>query len=460
MRSKRWSLKKIEMDSLPSAESETIEFKKQWTGRALYDITAFSNHRGGIIYMGVRKDGTVIGFDGGDDEQQRISSQIHDNLNLTPQFNIQEFSGKPVLLIRISPTQRLVSYRGRYLTRVGTTNRDMTTEEIGARTLEIHGRTWDTLESPWGIDEVDSGLLERFVGLAKERLPGIQPSDPMEKILGNLNLICNAKLTNAAVLLFTQVPQRLFPHAQLRIGRFKGSNIVDSHDFQGSLLEILDQAMQKLRDMLEVKYDIRVDKSDLEGLQRKEVWEYPREAMREALINALAHRDYTVSANVQIRAEDDHLSLWNPGRLPKGIQIEQLKEQVHPSVLRNPLIAQVLYYAGLVERWGTGTTRIIERCANQGLPEPTFEEVDNGFRLTLTKDIYQPARLKKLSLNERQIKIIKIVKEHTQIRLSDLVEILTEVTDRTLRRDLNLLVEKGLLHAKGEKKGRTYTISR
>lgn len=129
-------------------------------------------------------------------------------------------------------------------------------------------------------------------------------------------------------------------------------------------------------------------------------------------------------------------------------------------MLRNPLIAQVLYYAGLVERWGTGTTRIIERCANQGLPEPTFEEVNNGFRVILTKDIYHPARLKKLILNERQIKIIKIVKEHKQIRLSDLVEILTEVTDRTLRRDLNLLVEKGLLHAKGEKKGRTYTISR
>ena len=120
------------MDSLPSAESETIEFKEQWTRRALYDITAFSNHRGGTIYIGVRKDGTVVGFDGGDDEQQRISNQIHDNLNLTPQFNIQEFSSKPIIVIRISRAQRLVSYRGRYLTRVGTTNRDMTMEEISA----------------------------------------------------------------------------------------------------------------------------------------------------------------------------------------------------------------------------------------------------------------------------------------------------------------------------------------
>jgi len=118
-----------------------------------------------------------------------------------------------------------------------------------------------------------------------------------------------------------------------------------------------------------VRFDIQVEKPSLEGFQRREVWEYPLEALREAVANALIHRDYTYPADIQIRIEEDHLEVWSPGELPPPLTPEALYRP-HPSVLRNPLIAQAFYFAGIIERWGTGTTRIIDVGAGSE-PAPT-----------------------------------------------------------------------------------------
>ncbi|MCH7859061.1 MAG: putative DNA binding domain-containing protein [Candidatus Marinimicrobia bacterium] len=445
------------MTDQPHIEDERHEFKKQWVDRALEDITAFSNHLGGKLYIGLQDDGTVVGFGGNDHEQQRIASKISDVLHLTPQFGFATIEKQPILVITIEPGSRLISYKGRYFTRVGSTNRDMTSEEIGRRHMEVVGQTWDSLTGPWGIDAVDPTILRMFVREARDRLPGLSSDDSPETILQNLQLIREGKLTNAAVLLFTSKPQILFPQAQVRIGRFKSSEIIDSHDFEGSLWDQVDKCMQRFRDMLQVRFEVDIKEPNLKGARREEIWEYPLGALREALLNALIHRDYSVPAAIQIRVDDNQLTAWNAGNLLQGIELEQLREPGHPSILRNPLIAKVFFYAKLIERWGTGTTRIIDQCRHQRLPEPSFEEDNHGFRLTFISDPYKPERLEEMGLGPRQLQIIEFVHEKKKISLPDLMGIFPDLTERTIRRDLKSLVEKNLLRAEGTKKGRSYT---
>jgi len=437
-------------------ESETLEFKRQWTDRALEDIAAFANTRGGTCLIGVRKDGTVVGTVTDDAELQRIANTIVSKLGITPSIQVKELQGHEVIVIKVEPIRGVVAYRGRYLTRVGTVNRDMPPDQLARRLLERFPQTWDGLASPWDLEAVDEEQVVRFAQLARERLPDIEPSEP-ERTLQNLGLLQEGRLTNAGVLLFARRPQLLFPHARLRIGMFKENQIIDSHEFEGTLWQQLSGAMDRFRQVLRVRFDIQATEPTLEGLQRKETWEYPLEALREAVINALIHRDYTAQGDIQIRLYEDRLQVWNPGGLPEGIRLDQLRVPDHPSVPRNPLLSRTFYYAGLIEHWGTGTTRILELCKAQGLPEPEFVEQSGSFKVVFLKDLYRPERLRALGLNERQIKAVLYVKEHGRITNRE-YRALTAISDEGARLDLKQLVEKGVLEARGKGRSAHYVL--
>ncbi|RMD64042.1 AAA family ATPase [Candidatus Parcubacteria bacterium] len=432
-------------------EGETLEFKRQWTDRALEDLAAFANTRGGTLLVGIREDGEIVGAKADDREVQRLANLIASHLGITPSIRVVELEGHPVLEIQVEPATGLVSYGGRYLRRVGTTNRDFAPEELARHILERSGRTWDSLPGEWTLDEVDLDALANFARLAQPRLPYLDPQHP-EQSLQNLELLSDGRLKNAGALLFGKRPQRLFPQAQVRIGIFRGTEILDSHDYRGTLWEQLEDAMERFRRVLKVRFDIRVEEPSLEGLQRKEVWEYPLDALREALINALIHRDYTIPADIQIKIHEDQLEIWNAGELPPPLKPEDLRGP-HRSVLRNPLIAQAFYFAGLIERWGTGTTRIIELCRQQGLPEPEFQNQQGGFLVTFARDPYTPERLRAMGLNERQFQAVLYVKERGSITNKEYQQ-LTGVSKRTASGELSELVEKCILIKTGGQRGR------
>jgi ATP-dependent DNA helicase RecG len=298
------------------------------------------------------------------------------------------------------------------------------------------------------MERVQPEAVVTFARLAQNRLPHIDPQQPA-LILENLGLLKDGRLTNAGLLLFGIRPQMHFVQAQLRIGVFRSpTEIVDSHDFGGTLWEQLDGAMERFRRLLQVRFEIKVTEPTLEGLARKEVWEYPLDAIREAVINALIHRDYTDTADIQIRVYDDELSIWNPGGLPPELSVEQLRQPQHLSRPRNPLLAQAFYYAGYIERWGTGTARILTLCREQGLPEPEFDADALQFRVRFLKDPYTPERLRRMGLNERQIQAILYVKMHGSIGNRE-YQNLTGTRERTATHDLRDLVEKGILERIG-----------
>ena len=437
-------------------ESETLEFKRQWTTRALEDLAAFANTQGGTLLIGVRDDGEVVGVKADDRELQRIANLIASQLGITPSIRIVEMEEHPVIKVQVEPAHGIVSYGGRYLRRMGTTNRDFPPDELARHFLERSGRTWDGLPSEWSLDEADTAALANFSRLAWAKLPHLNPEDP-EQTLQNLNLVSNGKLKNAGVLLFGKHPQRLFPQAQIRIGIFRGSEILDSHDFTGTLWEQLEGTIERFRQVLRVRFDILVEEPSLKGFQRKETWEYPLEALREAVANALIHRDYPFPADIQIRLEEDRLEVWSPGELPAPLTPKDLYGP-HSSVLRNPLLAQAFYFAGVIERWGTGTTRIIELCRQQTLPEPEFRNQQGGFLVTFAKDPYTPERLRKLGLNERQIKAVQYVKEYGKISNTKYQEI-TGLSKRQASNDLKNLIDRGIFIKKGTTgKGTFYVL--
>lgn len=169
------------------------------------------------------------------------------------------------------------------------------------------------------------------------------------------------------------------------------------------------------------------------------------------MLNALIHRDYSDLANfIQIKVYDEHIWFSNPGGLPEGITIEELKKP-HKSYLRNPIIANVFYLAGYIEQFGSGTIRMVEWMKEKGLLEPEYREEMGGFSVYFYKDIYTEEYLKKLGLNERHIKAVMYVKEKGKISNKEYRE-LFNISRQTATRDLSKLVQKEILKLVGEGK--------
>ena len=192
-------------------------------------------------------------------------------------------------------------------------------------------------------------------------------------------------------------------------------------------------------------------------MQREEHREYPLDALREAVINAVCHRDYAASGNVQIRFFDNRLQIWNPGKLPDGITVDLLRVE-HASRPRNKTIARLLFLAGYIEQWGSGTLSMIAACKRDGLPEPQFQETGSDFIVTFTGSVLNALLERPELLNERQRGVIEHLKIHPPISTEEYGNIYG-CTARTARRDLFALAEMGIIAVKREGRLRRYVLN-
>jgi len=322
------------------------------------------------------------------------------------------------------------------------------------RALLLRGKPWDSVTDDFSLEEIDSTTINHFIHLAveKNRLTDVSLNEMPQVILEKLELMADGKLRNGALLIFGKNPQKHFTNLSVRIGRFKTeTTIIDDKWVKGNLFQQFEETVNILRQHISVRYEIK-------GVEREDIWDYPIPALREAVLNALIHRDYFNIANfITIKVYDDHIWFSNPGGLPEGITIEQLKKP-HQSCLRNPLIAKVFYLAGFIEQYGSGTVRMVEWMKEADLPEPEYKEELGGFSVYFYKDIYTEDNLRKMELNERQIKAVMYVKEKRSINLSAFKNLITHVSEKTLYRDLQDLVKKGVLLEVGVKKGRKYKL--
>jgi predicted HTH transcriptional regulator len=265
-------------------------------------------------------------------------------------------------------------------------------------------------------------------------------------------------------MLFAEEPQRFISHAEITCVRFKGTDVVtyiDRRDLRGPLYQLVDDAEQFIYRHMKVGRRI-------EGFVGVEYREYPQEAVREALVNAVVHRDYSRRGQrIRVFTFDDRIEVYSPGTLPPGVSLEKMRRLEPQSVLRNPIIVGVFRDLGsrYIERLGTGIRRMALAMEGHGLPRPRFEEVGSEFRVTLMgpgerfmeEVTIRPAWAKGLS--ERQMEAVLYVGEHGRITAREHCA-LVGISDVTAYRDLKDLCEKELLVRHGKGRGTYYALAR
>lgn len=434
-------------------ESQKIEFKPNWRDEYLKVICAFANAEGGELIIGIDDKGEPLGLKNTKKLLEDIPNKIRSKLGIIPSVDFEKSKDKEVMRIRVNSISVPISFDGRYYLRSGSTNLELKDSELANFLIKKLGKTWDEfVEENVSFDDINLETIEKFKKLAVDRIPSIEEEKNYRGILEKLNLFEGSKIKRAMILLFGKNPQKFHPGAYLKIGKFLTETEIQTTDMvEGNLFQQLENTLETLR----TKY--LVSNIKFEGIHRRDILEYPYEALREAIINALIHRDYIGTSAIQIRVYNDKLVIMNEGKLPPEVPVEKLKTE-HLSKPRNSLLAKAFYLAGFIESWGRGTIKIVENCLQQGLPEPDFIEEYGVMKVVFYKDKFTEKNLKNLGLNERQIKAVMYVKEKGKITNKE-YQILNIISKKTATRDMNFLVEKGIFEKVGiTGKGTEYVI--
>lgn len=439
------------MTKTPVAEeSETIEVKSSLLElkKILEALSAFSNSKGGKVLVGIDDSGLIKGVDIGKNTMENLANDIKRSTDppLFPSLTVEELEKKKIISIEVkeSPIKPVFAL-DRAFKRVGKTNQRLTSSDIRELSRIGVGYCYTAQDmNNATLDDVSDESIRRFVETSKERRGWtIEYSDKWD-FLVKMGLASRRTLTIAAMLLFGKDPQQHIIQSEARCGRFKGTEPLEFEDFDvigGDIMGQVDGLMKSVKRNL--KLGVRIG----DRPERIESWEYPLSAIREGIVNAVCHRDYGESSNVQVRIFDDRLEIWSPGKLPPGITVDKLKGE-HESVPPNPLIAKPFFLAGLIENWGTGTNRIVQDCARAGLPEPEFKETGTSFVITFGKDTLSDEYLRGLGLNERQIKAAMYVKARGKLTNKEYQDEFA-VSKATATRDLTRLVEASVFEIKG-----------
>ncbi len=439
---------------IPENETESVEFKKSFGKETMMAVSAMANAKGGRIFIGVDDEGEVLGAPMGKETLNKWHNEIMQGIE--PKISLgmekKEIEGKEIVTIHVPEAPiKPVSYKGRYYIRKNSSNRLMSPSEVAELHLLSTGSSWDSMESPFEISEISPEKVEKYMEISGKTGRRNFKED-WKTVLKKTGLV-RGRATWAAVLLFGRDGRLFLSQAAVHCGRFKGSrtNILDDVMLEGDLVNQVEKAMDFIKKHISVRYEFTGE------ARRKEVWEYPLDALREAMINAIVHRDYTISSTVYIEVYDDRIEIVSPGKLPPGLRVEELYSEEHRSVIRNKLIAQVFYDMGYIERYGSGTTRIMGICSEEGFPEPEFRESGMWFGVVFRKDIYNEEYLRSLGLNERQIKAVMYVKENGRITNREYRDI-GGVSNKTAYLELTELVNLGILKSVKEGRGSYYSL--
>ena len=443
---------------IKSRESGIVEFKEAFDRETVETIGAFANTKGGVVIVGVSDTGQIKGVSVGKATLTDWTNQISQSAEprVIPEIGQVKIEGKEIAIIRIKEYPiKPISIKGKCFRRVGSSNRAMTAQEISEMHLHSIGSSWDAFPAPdKTITDIDLKKVARYIKEANANGRRKIEDEPKD-VLHKLEFVKNKRAAWAAILVFGKEPQRPLSQSAVHCGRFKidKTQILDDLMIETDLISQVDEVIKFITRHISVRYEF-------EGKpKRKEIWEYPLEALREAVINAVVHRDYSISSNVQVEIYDDRIEIWNPGGLLPGITVEDLYKKEHKSVTRNKLIAQIFYDIGYIEKYGSGTIKIINLCKQNGLPFPEFKEVFGGFSVIFRKDIYTEEYLHSLNLNERQIKAVMFVKEKKKITNREYQK-LNACSRNTVTNELRVLVQKGIIKESGKKgAGAFYVIA-
>lgn len=324
------------------------------------------------------------------------------------------------------------------------------------------------------LDDLNEERIATFLGLARRGRDFPLPEDtPSLDVLTHLNLMNKGRFSHAAVLLFANKPQRFLISSEVKCAHFHGLEVakpIPSYQvYKGTLFDLVDQAVDFVMSKINLWVGTRA-----ESTQVPIKYEIPREVVVEAIVNAIAHRDYTSNASVQVMLFANRLEVWNPGRLPPSLTLEKLRHP-HASIPHNPLLAEPLYLTKYIERMGTGTGDMIRYCHEVGLPEPQFSISDGFFVTTVWRKesvVTEVDAVKGIAvdtvqnitgahdLSRRQKKIISILTENPDgLPVQKILFSLDEkISIATLKRDLDGLKNIKLVLTEGKGRGTSWKL--
>jgi ATP-dependent DNA helicase RecG len=443
-----------ELDAIiATGENYRIEFKENVDKSFVEEAVAFANASGGKILLGITDRGEIKGIDTSNFSRSRVQDTL---MGIKPTIGINIEIVENIMVIEV-PEGRNKPYacsKGFYL-RVGANSQKLDRDDI-VEFFQSEGRIRfdEIINKELEIESVlNKSEYDNFISLA-----GISNVlDPIN-VLENLN--CGRteeekfRLNNAGILFFSDNPTRHISHASVVCALYKGNDkviILDKKDLNGSILQMIEEGILFLKKHINLSYEI-------EGLRRREIMELPEVALREAVTNAVCHRDYfEKGAQVMIEIFDDRVVISNPGGLPKGLEVKNFGKV---SMSRNPVIASLLEKCDYIEKMGTGIQRMRIAMAEKHLPEPEFE-FEGFFIVTLYRKAKKDRQsIEKDSEHESQVieeQILELMMANAEVTISGMAEKLNRST-RTVERHLKRLREDGFIIREGSKSSGKWVV--
>lgn len=452
-------------------ESKTLEFKQDLSSLKpiIKTVIAFANTAGGVIVVGIEDDGKIVGIDDPFKMEEKIASAIADNIKplIMPDVEFATVEDKTLLIIKVAHTigpfyLKQTGEPSGILMRLGSTNRQASRQLIDEMYRQRTKQSFDELPC---LGTTEKDFDPKLVNIVFDHFEH-KPTIAKLKSLGLLVKHGNQTVpSNAGIILFANEETRFHQFADARVScaRFAGTEkveFIDRLDIEGGLLTAIEEVPKFIRRNTRMAAEIK-------DIRRRDIPEYPVLAVREALLNALLHSDYSMQGSrILVAIFSDHLDITNPGMLPLGITLEDFKNGV--SSVRNKVIARVFEKIELVEQWGSGYKRIMDICASESYPEPKWEEFGSAVRVTfyphpatkgldakLTPSRHQvSSKLVLTELTKRQLEIMSIVQKTGEINFGNIVEHMKNPpSERTVRNDLVRLKALGLVDSKGFGRG-------
>jgi len=402
-------------------ETQNIEYKSVWKDEYLKWICGFANAQGGTLFIGKDDNGDITGVKNAGKLLEDLPNKITSILGIVADVNLLETEHGDYIEVIVEPQSHPVNYKGEYHFRSGSTRQKLKGSALDMFLLKKQGKHWDSVPVPnVKIEDLSLIALQRFRNEAAKsgRVDEEVLSDSTEHLLQDLQLIDDASgdLKRAAILLFHPKPEKFVTGAYVKIGFFRDDDddLAFQDEVHGPLMEQIDKAFGLLKSKY-ITYAI-----SYEGVSRREKPSFPVAALRESLLNAVAHKDYASGVPIQISVYPDRIVFWNSGNLPSSISIEQLLQK-HPSIPYNPNIANALFRCGDIEVWGRGYRKIIKAVLEHSQLPPVIQDI-GGLMLTYYTNAH--TQLKAENIDGKIAQIIEYVIDNGSINNSDVQKLL------------------------------------
>lgn len=434
-------------------ENQHIEWKETWKDEYLKWVCGFANAQGGILVIGKNDKGELIGLKNAKLLLEEIPNKIKDILGVIADVDLKNENGLNYLEIRVEAYPYPVNYKGQYHYRSGSTKQELTGLALNSFLLKKYGIHWDGVPVPNLLPEMlEQSAFTLFTEKAvrSKRLDKEILTESRNSILEKLHLFEGSYIRRAAALLFHKDPEQFVTGAYIKIGFFRtDSDLVYQDEIHGNLFQQVDKTI----DLLLTKYMKAY--ISYEGIQRVEQYLFPAPALREALLNAIVHKDYSSGNPLQISVYENQIIFWNAGKLPEELSIESLQRK-HPSIPHNPHIASAFFRAGYIEAWGRGIEKINNECITAKVPVPEFNYLFGGMMITFktnNQELLTEVQPKKSIriLKKTSERIIELIETNGDITIPEIADVIG-ISTRAIEKQIEKLQKEKRLERIGSKK--------